>query len=82
MKDHQRGEYNQADIFISIMTLAEDCNLGQAAIAKIIGGAFVLFVIGVVAFVGFDFVKRYRSLALVTIAIALVYLLLKIGGTL
>ena len=37
MKDHQRGEYNQADIFISIMTLAEDCNLGQAAIAKIIG---------------------------------------------
>ena len=52
------------------------------AIAKIIGGAFVLFVIGVVAFVGFDFIKRYRSLALVTIAIALVYLLLKIGGTL
>ena len=36
MKDHQRGEYNQADIFISIMSLAEDCNLEQAAIAKII----------------------------------------------
>ena len=50
------------------------------AIASSIGVVFGLFVIGVVAFVGFDFIKRYRSLALVTIAVALIWLFLKSGG--
>ncbi len=50
------------------------------AIANIFGGVFCLFVIGLVVFIGFDFIKRYGSLAVVTIAIALGCFLLKIGG--
>ena len=50
------------------------------AIAIIFGGVFCLFAIGLIVLIGFDFIKRYGSLAVVTIVIALGYFLLKIGG--